>query len=133
MPSDEHNSPAVLAERKRMLVAQGASYRSGISHARAAVHSSLSAESLTKSALSHVAMGALNAFKGGGILKGVNLQVLLPVAMSLYSRLSNKSHFVKPIVRGVLVLGAAAAIARFVIKKKNANKVKKRRLEAQAK
>lgn len=125
MPSDEHNSSAALAERKRMLVAQGASYRSGIAHARAAVHSSLSAESLTKSAISHVAMGALTAFKGGGILKGANLQVLLPVAMSLFSKLSKKTHLAKPIARGVLALGAVAAIARFVMKKKSAGKVKK--------
>jgi len=125
MPSEEHSGSLSTAERKRMLIAQGASHRLAITHARVAVRTSLSAESLAKNAISHVAMSALTAFKSGAILKAGNLQVLLPLAMSIFARLSKKSHLVKPIARGALVLGAVAAITRFVMRKKNANKVKK--------
>lgn len=126
MPSEEYNGSLSVAERKRLLIAQGASHRLAITHARADVRTSLRAESLAKSAISHVAMGALTAFRGGSILKGSNLQFLLPLAMSVFSRLSKKSHLVKPIARGALVLGAVAAVTRFVMRKKNANKLKKR-------
>lgn len=129
MPSDEHNGILSLAERKQMLVEQGAAYRLGITHGRTAVRTSLSAESLAKSAVSHIAMGALGAFKGGSVLKGSNLQVLLPLALSLLSKLSSKlpkkANLVKPIARGALVLGAVAAITRFVIRRKNAGKARR--------
>jgi hypothetical protein len=118
-----------LAERKQMLIAQGASYRLGITYGRSAVKSSLSAESLTKSALSHVAMGAVSAIKGGSMLKGSNLQVILPFALSLISRLSSKlpkkTKLVKPLARGALILGIAVAAARFVMRRKNANSAKR--------
>jgi hypothetical protein len=133
MPSDMHNGALSIAERKRLLIAQGASHRLAITHARIDVRASLSAESLTKSVFNHVVMGAITAFKGGALLKsggsllkGSNLQVLLPLAMSIFSRVSKKSHLAKPIARGVLVMGAVAAIARFVIRKKNVNKMKQR-------
>jgi hypothetical protein len=128
MLTEGHHSTLPIAERKRLLIAQGASYRSGIAHARTSLHTSLNAQSLAKSAMNHIAMGAMgavSAFKSGGILKGGNLQVILPLAMSLIARVSNKKHLVKPIARGALVLGAVAAIARFVIRKKNANKMKR--------
>ncbi|MGZ5790365.1 MAG: hypothetical protein ACXWJF_13025 [Burkholderiaceae bacterium] len=115
-----------VAERKQILIAQGASHRSAITHARTAVRTSLQVESLAKSAITHIAMGAVAAFKGGGLLKGSNLQVLLPLAMNIYGRLSKKSHLAKPIARGALVLGAVVAITRFVIRMKTANKAKKR-------
>lgn len=130
MSTEEHSGSLSLAERKQMLVAQGASYRLGITYGRTAVRTSLSAESLAKSAVAHVAMGAVSAFKGGSMLKGSNLQVLLPLAMSLISRLSSrlpkKANLVRPIARSALVLGAVAAITRFVIRKKNASKMKRR-------
>ncbi|HEY8102854.1 MAG TPA: hypothetical protein VIF82_19105 [Burkholderiaceae bacterium] len=129
MPSEQHNDSLSMTERKRLLVAQGAAHRLAITHARADVRTSLSAESLAKSAIAHVAMGAFAAIKGGSILRGANLgnlQVLLPLAMSVIARLSKKTHLVKPLVRGALVLGAVAAITRFVIRKKNAGKMKKR-------
>lgn len=125
MLNEAHNSLSV-AERKRLLVAQGASHRLAITHARGAVRASLKSESLAKSAITHVAMGAVTAFRGGGLLKGSNLQVLLPLAMSLFARLSKKTHLVKPIARGALVLGAVAAVTRFVIRRKNANRAKRR-------
>jgi hypothetical protein len=129
MPTEDHHSSLPIAERKRLLVAQGASYRAGITHARTSMRTSMSAESLAKSAMNHVAMGAMGAvtaFKSGAILKGANLQVILPLAMSVIARLSNKKHLVKPIAGGALVLGAVAAIARFVIKKRSANRMKRR-------
>lgn len=131
MQSEEHNGSLSLAERKQLLVAQGAAYRTGITYGRTSVRTSLSAESLAKSAIAHIAMGAVGAFKGGSMLRGANLgnlQVLLPLAMSVIARLSKKTHLVKPVARGALVLGAVAAIARFVIRRKKANKAKKRGL-----
>jgi predicted 2-oxoglutarate/Fe(II)-dependent dioxygenase YbiX len=129
MHSEEHNESLSLAERKQMLIAEGAAHRMGITYGRTAVRTSLSAESLAKSAIAHVAMGAMSAFKGGSMLKGANLgnlQILLPIAMSVIARLSKKTHLVKPVARGALVLGVVAAIARFVIRRKKANKAKKR-------
>ena len=131
MPSEQHNDSLSLAERKRLLIAQGAAHRLAITQARVDVRVSLSAESLAKSAIAHVVMGVVGAFKGGSMLRGANLgnlQVLLPLAMSVIARLSKKTHLVKPIARGALVLSAVAAIARFVVRRKNANKAKKRQL-----
>jgi hypothetical protein len=128
MPAEIQNGLS-LAERKQMLIAQGASYRLGITHGRSAVRTSLSAESLAKSALSHVAMGAVSAIKGGSVLKSSNLQVILPLALSLISKLSSKmpkkTKLVKPLARGALVLGVVAAVARLVMRKRNANRAKR--------
>jgi hypothetical protein len=130
MHNEEHNGSLSLAERKQLLVAQGAAYRTGITYGRTSVRTSLNAESLAKSAIAHIAMGAVGAFKGGSMLRGANLgnlQVLLPLAMSVFARLSKKTHLMKPIARGALVIGAVAAIARFVIRRrKKANNAKKR-------
>jgi hypothetical protein len=129
MPSEiMHNESLSVAERKQLLIAQGASHRLGITLGRTAVRTSLSAESLAKSAVSHVAMGAVAAFKGGSMLRGANLQVLLPLAMRLVStfsksNLSKKAKWIKPVARGVAALGVVAAIARLVMRKKNARKL----------
>lgn len=120
MLNEIHNEALPLAERKRLLIAQGASYRLGITLGRTAVRTSLSPESLAKSAVAHVAMGAMNAFRGGSMLKGGNLQVLLPLAMRLIPALSKKKQWIKPIARGVAALSVVAAIARLVMRKKRA-------------
>jgi hypothetical protein len=118
MLGHDDNGALTIAERKRLLIAQGASYRTGINYSRAVVQSSLSVESIAKNMFSRVAMGAVAAFRGGAALKGGNLRVLLPFALSLVSKLSKKSGSVKPIARGALALGVVAAIARFVISRK---------------
>lgn len=122
MTNEEHL--LFLAERKRMLIAQGAAYRLGITDARTAVRTSVSAESIAKSAISHVVMGAYTAIKSGAILKGSNLQFLLPLAISGISKLSRNS-LVKPLARGALVVAAVVAMTRFIVKKKKASKAKK--------
>jgi hypothetical protein len=118
MLSHEHNGSLTIAERKRLLIAQGASYRTGINYSKAVVRGSLNVESIAKNALSRIAMGAVAAFKGGAALKGGNLRVLLPFALSMFSKLSKKPAMVKPIARGAVILGVVAAITRYVISRK---------------
>lgn len=110
-----------LAQRKRMLVIQGALYRSGISSAADSVRANLQVEVLARNVISHVAASA-TAGLGNALslqsLKNGNLQKLLPLAVSGVSLLMKRSSF-KSGIGGALLVAAITAIATFALKKKN--------------
>lgn len=107
-----------LAERKRKLLADGASYRSGMMFSRDRIKESLNAESLARLAISHLATSAYSRFENLFSMKGLNLQTLIPLVTGGISLLSKRS-LLKPVVRGATVVGALAAVAYFIARKKN--------------
>lgn len=102
-----------LAERKKKLVAQGASFRAAVSDSKHAVKANLRPATLAKSALSHIAMSALSVFKNR---KGIGL---LPILAGGVSALSKRA-LLKPVLGGALILGAVGAAATYISKKKKA-------------
>ena len=106
-----------LSERKKILVAQGALFRTGIGFSRNVVQANLHAESLAKSALSHIVMSAYNALKTGAVFKSSNVQMVLPLVLGAVSTLSKKS-LLKPVLGGVVALGVVGTIVRFVMQRK---------------
>jgi hypothetical protein len=118
--SSDSGGKLAIAQRKKMLMVEGAIYRSQILHARSAVRSSLQPGALAQSAIGHLTATAgaavdqvfnLQNFKNGG------LKSLLPLLMSGASLLS-KRGLVRPALKVTLVLGAAAAAAYVVMRKR---------------
>ena len=124
MANHAQHRPDALApqksQHKAQLVAQGAAYRSSIRAAQHAMRADLSVDALTRSVLSHVAATAYAAFKSRTGIGGINLQTLLPLVIGGVSALSKRSLW-KPVLRGTLFLGAAAAALALVAKRKKAN------------
>lgn len=112
------------ADRKEILVAQGAAYRDGIRHSRNNVRDKLHVEALAKGAINHIIMGAYTAFKTGAALKGGNMKMALPLVLAGISALSKKS-LLKPIAGGAAVLGIVGVIVRLVMKR-NARRAEQR-------
>lgn len=121
MATEPRNGGLTPTERKRLLIAQGALYRIGIRESRAEMQAGLSVEAIAKSALGHVAMGALSALKGGAIFKSGTLQLLLPLVISGISKLSKKTSL-KSVGRGALIATAVALVTRLILRKRKARK-----------
>ena len=117
----DRKSTLPLSARKQALIAEGQIYRLGITHSKALVVSNLSAESMARSMIGHIATGMLGAFKGNGLLKSPGLQTLLPFLISAFSALPKRS-LIKPVLRGVALIGAfGAAVAVFAARKRKKN------------
>jgi hypothetical protein len=111
-----------LMRRKAELVAQGKAYRSAILTSQRSVKAGLSMNRLAKSAVGHVVSAVCDIFKSRQAISGINLQTLLPLAISgisAFSRISKKS-LLKSILRGALVAGTVATAVAYVSRKKNA-------------
>lgn len=109
------------SDRKKQLIAEGAVYRAEVMIARQEVQSSLRPEIIARNALHHallVGMAALKTRNIGG-LPGVNLQSLLPVAMSGVAAISKNKALVKVVLRGAVIAGSVAGIVRVLSRKKN--------------
>lgn len=123
----QHRLPAATAQRKKMLMAQGAVYRLGIIESRSAVQANLQADMLAKGAIDHVMAGVSGAFGNAfGIATGLknftlaDAKTLLPFLISTVSLLSKKKALLKLVIVGAVALTAAGAVAFFVSKKKPA-------------
>jgi hypothetical protein len=125
MNEARRNTLLPVADRKKMLIAQGAVFRAEIMNAKEITHASLRPDSLAKGALNHIALAALAAIKGrsGPSIAGINLQSILPLLLSGISLLSKNSSL-KPAMRGMLAVGAAGAgiAAALVWKRKKAQR-----------
>jgi hypothetical protein len=115
------NDAISIEQRKKELIAQGVAFRARVIHAKNGVHAGLRPDTLSKDALHHIAMAVTAAFKNGSAARiaGANLSTVLPLVMTGISALSKRS-LIKPVLRGVVVAGAAAAVAMLVFKKKKA-------------
>lgn len=105
------------ADRKKQLIAQGRVYRAEVVVSTEEVSSGLRPDSLAAAALNQVALIALAALRKRSGAAGINLAALLPLAASGVSALSKKKAGFKPVLRGVLVAGAVAAMVALLTKK----------------
>lgn len=122
MIHDAPDTQLAIEQRKRMLIAQGALYRLGVSESKNAVRSNLHVDALAKSAISHLVANASGAF--GTLLslknfKNGNVQALLPLLITGISFLSKKRILIKPAIVGMVALAAIGTAAFFMSKKKN--------------
>jgi hypothetical protein len=99
-----------LAARKARLLLDGAVYRAGIIHAKAAVVHSSRAESLIHNAVEHAFGFAGARLEAVLAPTGGRFQALLPVAFAAFSYLLRKG-LVKPVLGAGLVVAAVAAVA----------------------
>jgi hypothetical protein len=123
----QHRLLPAMAQRKKMLVAQGAVYRLGVIESRNAVQANLQADMLAKGAIDHLMAGMSGAFGNAfGIATGLknftlaDAKTLLPFLISTASLLSRNKALLKPVIVGAVALMAAGAVAFFVSKKKPA-------------
>jgi hypothetical protein len=120
------NALLPVADRKKMLIAQGAVFRAQIMNAKEITHASLRPDSLARSALNHVGLAALAAIKGrsgpsGPSIAGIDVRSILPLLLSGISMLSKNSSL-KPAMRGALAAGAVGIAAAVVWQKKKAQR-----------
>lgn len=113
---DAAGSP--LDKRKKAVCEEGAVYRARIVSAKQELSNALTAEALTKSALSHAAHVAYTGLARMVASKGLNLRSLMPVVIGGVSFLGRRA-LLAPILKGGLAVAAAAVVARFLIRRKN--------------
>jgi hypothetical protein len=121
MIHDARKTPSADEQRKKMLIAQGALYRLGISESKLAVRANLQLDTLAKNAISHLIANASGAFGTLFSLKNFrsgNVQALLPVLISSISFLSKRRILLRPALIGAATLAAAGALAFFIARKK---------------
>ena len=108
--------------RKRQLIAQGAIYRTEVMLARQAVRDSLQPDTLAKSAVHKAGLAALAAFRNRNAfgVAGLDLQTVLPLAMTGISLLIRKKSLVRPLLRGAAVSGLIAGVVALWVRKKKA-------------
>jgi hypothetical protein len=119
MSTEPRSAHETLAQRKERLMLQCRAYRAAVHHSRGEVRSRLGLQSIVKAAAGLVGLragsSALSSFsglldlKGGGLSLG-KLQKLLPVVAGAYSLLGKRS-LLKPVLRGVLIVGGAGVAA----------------------
>jgi hypothetical protein len=124
MNEADHMSPSTFGERKQKLIAQGASYRAGVVHAKDCVNAGLRPDALAKWLVARIAGVLGAAVKGshaavGAAPAGLDLQTVLPLLASAAAALS-KTSLPKPVTRGAAILGVIGAVAATLLKKKAA-------------
>ncbi|HTH44281.1 MAG TPA: hypothetical protein VL528_04290 [Oxalicibacterium sp.] len=123
MSTEPRSAHENLAQRKERLMLQCRAYRAAVHHSRAEVRSHLGMQAIGKAALGLVGLragsAALSNFSGVLDLKnGVSFSKLLPVLAGGYSLLRRRS-FLKPLLRGALIVGGAGAAAYFYAHRKS--------------
>lgn len=111
------------ADRKKLLIAQGAVYRADACIARQAVRDGLQLRSLGAGALRQLARMSF-ALPGGGKgdpdTKRTLLLSLLPLLGGVMPALSRWKPAPRILLRGALLAAAAAGVAAAIIRQKNA-------------
>ena len=100
--------------RKQLLITQGAMYRSGIAVSKEKVMHGLRADSLARSALKHIGLAALSAWRTRSGVAATSMPAILPVIAGGIAKAWRERNW-KPVLRGVLLAGVmAGAAAAFV-------------------
>ena len=103
-------------QRKKALIAQGATRRNEIHKSIDIVRDNLHADRLAKTAVNHLSNAAFNTVENmfnWRSIKNGNLRTLLPLAASAYSIISRRK-LVLPILKGSAVTAAVGAGAYFL-------------------
>ncbi|CAN5176975.1 hypothetical protein BH11PSE11_BH11PSE11_18760 [soil metagenome] len=127
MSDDDKKSPEAIAKRKEYLQAQGAVYRLQIVDAKMGVTENLRPAALAHNALNSIGRIGASALGGG---KLGNLRTILPFVVSGIAAVSKRA-VIKPLFRGILVIGAVAAVASVVNKRRKARKLGRLQAESQ--
>lgn len=110
------------AQRKKLLIAQGALYRLGLVESKNALRMNLQPDALAKSAFNGV-VDTVSARLGKGLslrnIGDANLQAFLPLLISVISLLAKRKSLIKPLLIGAAAIVAAGGIARLVRSKKS--------------
>lgn len=120
MSNDPRKPLPAVAQRKRMLIEQGARYRAGIGASKDLVRTNLQMNTLAKNAISHLAANASVAFGGLFNLRNFrngNAQALLPLLISSLSFFSKRRILIKPAIVAIGMLAAVGTLAFFVSRK----------------
>ena len=113
-------------QRKKALIAEGASRRREINRSRDIVRANLHADIIAKNAVSHfttAAYAAVDSVFSWNSLRNGNLRTLLPFAASAWS-LVTKRKLVVPLLRGTVAVSAIGGAVYFMARKKKAPRVK---------
>lgn len=104
------------ADRKKQLIAEGRLYRAEVMIAKETVRVSLQPETLARNALARAGLIAVSLLqkRSGLAVSGLNLPVLLPLALRGVSALAKK----KSLLKATLVAGTVAGVAAFLMKMK---------------
>lgn len=109
------------ADRKKLLIAQGAAYRAEAYVAQQAVREALQPRALAAAALRHVARRSFpHAGNGAGDRKPHALLGLLPLLGSVLPILSKHKPALKKWLRGALIVTATAGAAAAIVRQVNA-------------
>jgi hypothetical protein len=100
-----------------LLVTQGAMFRSGILTSKQQINAGLRAESLASGAVKLIGLAAFAAWRGRGAIAVGSLPAIAPLLLRTASTLWRQKGL-KPIVRGALIVGAAAAVGAMYVKTK---------------
>ena len=123
----QNRSVPSTAQKKKLLIAQGARFRVGLTESTRDTLANLQPDVLAKSALNNLVTSASSAFGHKFSLKNLsdaNFQTILPIAISAISLIAKRRSLIKPLLIGAITLGAASAIARFVFKRKAERKTR---------
>lgn len=123
-PAGKPKTQASLEQRKRLLIAQGAMYRLGLSESRHQLASGMRVDLIARSALSHVLSNRFSAFEN--ILSFRNLKrfnfaslklvapLVLPLLTKGVSTLSRRTALIRPLLFGSASL-ASVVSAGFLV------------------
>ena len=111
--NDRNGMPLEL--RKQLLIAQGAMYRSGIKNSRQKVKAGLEADTLARSALKHIGLAALSAWRNRSGAVAASLPAIVPMVIGGVSKLWQQPKL-KPVVRGIAIAGAVASAVALLAK-----------------
>ncbi|GAA4020140.1 hypothetical protein [Actimicrobium antarcticum] len=111
-----------LAQRKEVLIRQGANYRAGVHVSIALIGKNLQTDTLARSIVSQLTGTAYAAVGNLLRVKSANLQTLLPIVVSGLS-FAMKAKLLRPILRTSVIVGGFGAAAYFLFrnKKKSVN------------
>lgn len=106
------------AERKKHLIAQGAIYRAEVMLSKQALQASLQPDALARGALQQLTLGVMSVLGKRGGIPRLDLQTVLPIAITALGALSKSKGMLKTLLRGVIVAGATAGAVALLSRRK---------------
>jgi hypothetical protein len=113
----QNHTELTAAQKKKLLIAQGAAYRLGLIESKNTVSANLHADALAKHAFSRLAATASTALGHGMSIRSFaegNFQTILPLLLSGFSLLAKRRRLIKPLLIGAVVSAAAGIAASLV-------------------
>lgn len=116
---NQHQLTTALSDRKKNLIAQGASFRAGVVMSRMDVQKNLHPQQMAKNAINQLSGNSLDAIQSiynSGALSSDNLKILLPVLTAGISFIANEA-LIRRFLGKAVVAGLLAATVFVAYKK----------------